>query len=802
MPVNRFRTIVCLPKRIRSVETQIALDDLLDQWEQARDTGQATSPEALCADRPELLEPLRAKIEILLRMNRRLNSHDATQLHQSSRRDGKQPDRDSIPNERPQTQTGYEGLTFHAQGGLGLVFEATDLRLHRRVALKFMHQHLAEIPWARERFLLEAEVTGRLDHPGIVPVHGVGLTETGRPFYAMRFIRGETFDVAIGRYHRIGAQVDPSTRSLEFRALLARFISVCNTLAYAHNCGIIHRDIKPENIMLGRYAETLVVDWGLALSVNRDEVAKRSGESTILPSSGSQAGTSTGGPAGTPAYMAPEQARDCDHVDRRADIYSLGVILYKILCGKLPYRGAHAMEVLEQLRQGKFARPSEVDASVPRSLEAICLRAMAREPDQRYATALELVADLEHWLADEPVAAYREPPVESWTRWLRKHRTLAMSLAGALAAVAILAIGSAIALGTLANSEAQLRGEAEQARTRAELARKQSLRAAALLAAETVGREMDRRWELLEREASDPQLSSLLLALQADPADQAAREKLQSWLTALGSKCQKTAKFDTLFIVNATGVQLAREPLEQGQTIGKNFSRRDYFHGRGRDYAETETVPLTPIQRPNHCAVYKSSSDHSLKIAFSVPIWSDKAVVPERHVLGVLGMSVELNQFGGVLQRKLPGKQSAMLVDLRPDLLAGKPLRGLVLHHPELEKQQSTGTGLPRLAEQLVAKLLERGVSALWEHQQHARWGDDFAWSDAASSTHRPTPLFVNELIEDFRDPVTAGENGSRLAAFSTVMIPGRATSEEGGGPEAALDSGWIVIVEEATEER
>ncbi len=177
-----------------------------------------------------------------------------------------------------------------------MVFEGSDVRLHRNVALKFMHSHLAEMPWARERFLLEAEITGRLDHPGIVPVHGLGMTEAQRPFYAMRFIRGETFDLAIHRYHQPLTAQSASDRSLEFRALLTRFISVCNTLAYAHNCGIVHRDIKPDNIMLGRYAETLVVDWGLALAVDRDEKAKRSGEATLMPNSGSQAGGSSGGP--------------------------------------------------------------------------------------------------------------------------------------------------------------------------------------------------------------------------------------------------------------------------------------------------------------------------------------------------------------------------------------------------------------------------------------------------------------------------------------------------------------------------
>ena len=700
------------------MNTLPSLDDLLDQWEEARARGETLDLVELCQHTPELLESLRAKIAVLQKMDARLeNDPDVTELHSSIRRQQRgTEDRAAIIKDSPTLQTGFENLRFHAQGGLGMVFEGSDVRLHRNVALKFMHSHLAEMPWARERFMLEAEITGRLDHPGIVPVHGLGMTVSQRPFYAMRFIRGETYDLAIHRYHNPLTPQSASDRSLEFRGLLARFISVCNTLAYAHNCGIVHRDIKPDNIMLGRYAETLVVDWGLALAVDRDERAKKSGEATLMPNSGSQAGGSSGGPAGTPAYMAPEQARDCDNVDRRADIYSLGVVLYKILCGQLPFKDANSpLQLMELLQRGNYPAPSEIDPNIPPAVEAICLRAMATQPEKRYDTALDLAADLEHWLADEPVSVYREPRLTRIFRWVKNHQRIVLAIAGVVLVALVSSLVSAIGLGSYAQTESQLRANAEEAR-------QQSLRSATLLAAETVGREIHRRWELLERESLDPELLQLLLKNETDPLDKSQGKLLQAWLTSVGGQNEKSMRFDTLFLVNADGVQLARYPLDEGLTIGKSFAHRDYFNGRGRDDNEIErslTAKPKSIERPHLSTLYQSSSDQSLKVAVSVPIWSDKAGVPDRRILGVIGMSVELNKFGGILERKLPGNQIVELIDLRFDDLTGKPQRGLILHHPALQKQKFAST--PRLSAEYIQSFLQKGVARLWESQQTAR---------------------------------------------------------------------------------
>jgi serine/threonine protein kinase len=164
----------------------------------------------------------------------------------------------------------YRIVRPHAKGGLGEVSVAEDLELHREVALKEIQERHAHDPQSRSRFLLEAEITGGLEHPGIVPVYGLGQYADGRPFYAMRFIKGDNLKEAIRRFHEAEKpDRDPGERRLALQGLLRRFLDVCHAIAYAHSRGVLHRDLKPGNIMLGKYGETLVVDWGLAKPLGR-----------------------------------------------------------------------------------------------------------------------------------------------------------------------------------------------------------------------------------------------------------------------------------------------------------------------------------------------------------------------------------------------------------------------------------------------------------------------------------------------------------------------------------------------------
>ncbi len=289
---------------------------------------------------------------------------------------------------------------------MGIVYLARDGDLHRDVVLKFIRRHLALSEEHQALFRREAEITGRLDHPGVVPVYGMGESRDGRMFYVMPYIRGETLDQAIERLHRGGKQAT-SSRALQLRKLLASFVTVCKTIAYAHNRGIIHRDIKPANIMLGHYGETLVVDWGLATPVGRTELFKLNSEKTLRPSDEDQQ-ISDGG-AGTPAYMSPEAAHNDGPLTPATDIYSLGATLYKLLTGGTAFESAEIHEVRSKVIRGDFLPPSKRKHGISPALEAICLKAMSHEARQRYATALELADDIENYLADEPVAAFREP---------------------------------------------------------------------------------------------------------------------------------------------------------------------------------------------------------------------------------------------------------------------------------------------------------------------------------------------------------------------------------------------------------
>ncbi len=306
----------------------------------------------------------------------------------------------------------------HARGGLGVVSVARDTELGREVALKEIRADHADDPTSRGRFVREAEITGGLEHPGVVPVYGLGRHPDGRPYYAMRLIRGESLLQALGQLHA-------GEPGYTLRGLLGRFVAVCNAVAYAHSRGVLHRDLKPANVMLGPYGETLVVDWGLAKVVGRatvDEVG--GGEMTLRPQSGDSSETRAGSALGTPVFMSPEQARgEVDGLGPATDIYGLGATLYMLLTGRPPFQGRDNHDVLEQVRQGKWRPPRRVVRTVPRALDAVCRKAMALEPADRYGTALELAADVEHWLADEPVTAWREPFYVRGARWMRRHRT-------------------------------------------------------------------------------------------------------------------------------------------------------------------------------------------------------------------------------------------------------------------------------------------------------------------------------------------------------------------------------------------
>jgi serine/threonine-protein kinase len=374
----------------------------------------------------------------------------------------------------------FQILRPHARGGLGEVFVARDEELHREVALKHIQGGHADDPGSRARFVLEAEITGGLEHPGIVPVYGLGCYPDGRPYYAMRFIKGDSLKEAIDDFHRAERPGrDPGERALAFRALLRRFVDVCNGVAYAHSRGVIHRDLKPANVMLGPYGETLVVDWGLAKVIGKsgEPPASATGgpEPTLRlrPGSGTDE-TVPGSVVGTPAFMSPEQAAGrLEAVGPASDVYSLGATLYVLLTGKAAFAGETA-EILRRVLRGDFMQPRQAKRDVPPALEAVCLRAMALRPMERYGRALDLAADIEHWLADEPVAAYPEPAAVRARRWLRRHRAW---VTGGVAALAVAAVLLGVLAWVLEDKNQELVEANERERQQRELADKQRQKA-------------------------------------------------------------------------------------------------------------------------------------------------------------------------------------------------------------------------------------------------------------------------------------------------------------------------------------
>lgn len=347
--------------------------------------------------------------------------------------------------------TRFRILRPHAEGGLGKVAVARDEELHREVALKQLKPRHADDPGSRERFVVEAEITGGLEHPGIVPVYGLGQTGDGRPFYVMRFIRGDSLGEAITAFHsRFGNQSDPQGRDIALRKLLGRLIDVCNVMEYAHSRGVLHRDLKPDNIMLGKYGETLVVDWGLAKPLGQPcltDADSNSAESPLVPASGNSGETLPGSTVGTPAYMSPEQAAGrLDQLGPASDIYCLGATLYHLLTGQPPVRDADLATVLRRVQRGDVPRPRQLQTWIPPALEAACLKAIALQPSDRYTSPGQFADELERWLADEPITAYSDSWRERLARWSRHHQAYAQAIGVALVIVAVVAIAAGIVI--------------------------------------------------------------------------------------------------------------------------------------------------------------------------------------------------------------------------------------------------------------------------------------------------------------------------------------------------------------------
>lgn len=428
----------------------------------------------------------------------------------------------------------YTVLRSHACGGLGQLYVAHDGELDRPVALKEIKRRQATRQIAQERFLREARITGQLEHPGIVPVYSLGTNPDGTPYYTMRFIQGESLRVAISALHsanrvdrgkrtpasgtvqlstsfvpangspsvsaepvvdNLGTSESSATRaargrptatradmfaSHEFRRLLSQFVYVCRVVDYAHSRGVVHRDLKPSNIMLGKYDEVFVVDWGLAKEATQPELCGPSGKDLAMLTDMSF--TTDGALVGTTAYMSPEQAggKACE-LPTAIDIYCLGATLYHLLVGEAPLAGISLEERLTRIQRGEIPTARSLQAAVPAALDAICANAMSLDPADRYASAAELAKDLEHWLEDKAVTVFTEPLPAQVARWGRRHQTFTISAAIATALAAVSLAGTTGLVMFKNRQLATARADAENKRLAAEQQRDQSQAIAAFM---------------------------------------------------------------------------------------------------------------------------------------------------------------------------------------------------------------------------------------------------------------------------------------------------------------------------------
>ncbi|MHB1424827.1 MAG: protein kinase domain-containing protein [Gemmataceae bacterium] len=436
----------------------------------------------------------------------------------------------------PRSGERYQVLSEIARGGMGAVLRAADCDIRREVAVKYLLDQVDERKKAR--FVEEAQITGQLEHPNIVPIHELGIDAKKRLFFSMKMVRGRSLQQVL-------AELRDYPRSAEKEHTLTRllnvFVNVCNALAYAHSRGVVHRDLKPANIMTGDFGEVYVMDWGLAkvlsLETSTDkeaviqaastpsfawaEAAKVSNSATVKTSrEASDDQTLEGTVLGTPLYMPPEQAMgDVAAIDRRSDIYSLGALLYELLTLQPPVeKDGGPLAILLRVSQGEITppllrEPERAKAGkIPKELAAVAMKALAKDPRDRYQTVEELRRDIERFQEGRSVSAKEDTKWEAIRKLVLRNKSFSAATAAAAVLLTAVLIGS-----SWLNYKARLRAEANYT---AYLNEQEEKRAQAR---KSVPAFVDAAQVAVERKKFDDALAQVNAALDFDPDHAGAR---------------------------------------------------------------------------------------------------------------------------------------------------------------------------------------------------------------------------------------------------------------------------------------
>lgn len=680
------------------------IDELIDNWRVARHTGRTVTPEVLCRDCPELLEELRRRIAQIESRYIRVDPGHATECAEAPNTVVDEIHDTVDDGPEIEVRSVYQRLRPLPIGNLGTLLQAFDPGRQRDVLIKTVRSMSDggggtasdRTRVARERLRHEAGVSSRLEHPGIVPVYALGTTSAGDPFFVMRYIQGQTLDEAALVYHEKKVTLTRMERRLCFRDLMSRFVAVCKTTGYAHNRGVVHLDIKPKNIMLGKFGETVLIDWGLARTFGGS-----SGGETEFRRPEDPEGVMEVPYAGTPGFMSPEQASGDLRLGPASDIYSLGATLFYLLTSETAVgsQSMHREIVREKIRLGDIRKPRTIDATIPPTLDAICTKAMALNPGHRYKSAVELADDVERWLADLPTSARHESMSERLSRLTRRHAT---GVKTAIAALAVLLVVSCLFMIGIVKAA----NDATAARDLAIQRQGSLIQTVAESQAQSLAADFASCWRVLELGAESEALQKELVRINSLPVPSNEEyDAAQKWLERFASRnTGMDIRVESWLVNDKEGIQVARVRFEP--TVGDSYRHRTYFHGGDSDLTK-EVVARDkphPIQQPHVSSVFASSVDGTLRICFSVPIWDRRIDETGRRVAGVLAMTVKVGDF-----RRQPSEESGVqlvVADLRNySLEESQPsASGLVLNHPALPGELRVG-GAVRLLPETIEEI-------------------------------------------------------------------------------------------------